>query len=140
MTSEQIKAFMRRFLEASVTSDQASYKELLAPDFVAHLLEGPQNRELFLQHNNVFNVAFSGRQISVEDLIAEGDKVMARIIWSGIHSGDFQGLPPTGKNIVISAFIVERIKDDKAVEHWSLFDQRSMMQQLGLIPPPQPIR
>jgi steroid delta-isomerase-like uncharacterized protein len=140
MITEQTKDFMRRFLEASVASDQAEYKELLAPDFVAHLLGGPQNREAFLQHNNFFNVAFSDRQLSVEDLIAEKDKVMARIIWSGIHSGNFQGLPPTGKKIVISAFIVERLKDGKSVEHWSLFDQLAMMQQLGLVPPPQTSR
>jgi len=134
MTSEQNKDFMRRFIEASVASDQSAYKELLAPDFMAHLPGSPQNGEVFLQHNNVFNVAFSDRQITVEDLIAEGDKIMARITWRGIHSGDFQGLPPTGKQVVIGAFIVERIKDGKTVEHWSLFDQRSMMQQLGLVP------
>ena len=136
MSTEQIKALMHRFLEASVASDQAIFKEFLAPDFVAHIPGGPQNREMFLQHNNVFNVAFSDRHISIEDLIVEGDKVVARITWSGIHSGNFQGLPPTGKQVKISAFIVERIKDGQAVEHRSLFDQKSMMQQLGLIPPP----
>jgi steroid delta-isomerase-like uncharacterized protein len=136
MTIEQNKTFMRRFVEASIASDPTSYEELLAPDFVAHLLGGPQNREAFLQHNNFFNTAFSSRQMIVEDLIAEGDKVMARLTWKGVHSGDFQSLPPTGNQIVISAFIVERIKDGKTVEHWSLFDQRSMLQQLGLIPPP----
>jgi steroid delta-isomerase-like uncharacterized protein len=136
MTTEQNKSFMRRFVEASVASDQTAYKELLAPDFVAHLLGGPQNREAFLQHNNVFNSAFSNRQMIVEDLIAEEDKVMARLTWKGVHSDDFQGLPPTGNQIVISAFIVDRIKEGKTMEHWSLFDQRSMLQQLGLIPPP----
>ncbi len=136
MTTEQNKSFMHRFVEASVASDPTSYKELLAPDFVAHLAGGPQNRDAFLQHNNFFNNAFSSRQMIVEDLIAEGDKVMARLTWKGVHSGDFQGLPPTGNQVVISAFVVEQIKDGKAVEHWSLFDQRSMLQQLGLIPPP----
>lgn len=135
MTTDQNKALMRRFLEASIADDQAAFKELLAPSFVAHIPGGPQNRETFLLHNNVFNVAFSDRQISVEDLIVEGDKVVARITWSGVHSGNFQGLPPTGKQVKIGAFIVERIKDGKSVEHRSLFDQRGMMQQLGLIPP-----
>jgi steroid delta-isomerase-like uncharacterized protein len=140
MTTEQNKALMRRFLEAAVASDQAALKELLAPDYVAHLPGGRQNREGFLQHNNVFVVAFSDRHFAVEDLIAEGDKIMARTTWRGIHSGDFQGVPPTGKQIAISAIIIERIKDGKMVEHWSLFDQLSMMQQLGLIPPPQSAR
>ena len=131
---------MRRFLEASVASDQTAFKELLASDFVAHLAGGPQNRETFLQHNNVFNVAFIDRQFSVRDLIAEGDKVMARTTWRGTHSANFRGLPPTGKQIEISAFIMDRIKDGKIVEHWSLFDMMSMMQQLGLFPAPQPAR
>jgi predicted ester cyclase len=136
MTTEQNKSFMRRFVEASVASDPTTYKEMIAPDFVAHLAGGPQNRDTFLQHNNFFNTAFSNRQMFLEDLIAEGDKIMARVTWKGVHSGDFQGLPPTGHQIEISAFIVERIKDGKTVEHWSLFDQKSMLQQLGLIPPP----
>jgi steroid delta-isomerase-like uncharacterized protein len=140
MTTEQNKALMRRFLEASVASDQAALKELLAPDFVAHLPGGPQNREGFLQHINLFALAFSDAHFAVEDFIAEGDKVMARGIWRGIHSGDFQGLRPTGKQIAIGAIIIERIQDGKTVEHWSLFDQLSMMQQLGLIPPPQASR
>ena len=50
------------------------------------------------------------------------------------------GLPPTGKQIVVSAVIIDRFKDGKSVEHWSLFDSLGMMQQLGLVPPPQPAR
>jgi steroid delta-isomerase-like uncharacterized protein len=140
MTTEENKALMRRVLEASVASDQAAFKELLAPDFVAHLADGRQNREAFLQHNNVYVEAFSDRHFVVEDLIAEGDKVMARTIMRAIHTGDLHGLPSTGKQIAISAIIIERIKDGKMVEHWSLFDQLSMMQQLGFVPPPQPAR
>jgi len=50
------------------------------------------------------------------------------------------GLPPTGKQLAVSAIITERFRDDQAVEHWSLFDSLGMMQQLGLVPPPQPAR
>jgi len=140
MTTEDNKALMRRLLETSVASDQTALKELLAPDFVAHLPSGPANREVFLQHNAVFNMAFSGVQLTVKDLIAEGDKVVARTTWRGTHTGDFQGLSPTGKQIAISAFISERFKDGKTVEHWSLFDQLGLMRQLGLVPPPQTAR
>ncbi len=135
MTSEQNKALMRSFLEASVAGDQAALKELLAPDFVAHLPGGPQNREGFLQFTNMFLVAFSDTHFTVEEQVAEGDKVVTRATWHGIHSGDFQGLPPTGKQIAISAFLIERFKDGKIVEHRGLFDQMSMMQQLGVLPP-----
>lgn len=74
------------------------------------------------------------------DQVAEGDKIVTRATWRAIHSSDFQGLPPTGKRLAVSAYLEERVKDGKVVEHWSLFDQMSMMQQLGLVPPPQPRR
>lgn len=140
MTTEQNKAVALRFLDAAVAGDQANFKDLLSPDFVAHLATGPQNSEMFLQHNNVFTMAFSDRHFIVKDQVAEGDKVVTLAIWRGIHNGSFQGLPPTGKQIAISAILIERIKDGQIEEHWSLFDQLSMMQQLGLIPPPQSSR
>ena len=136
MSTEQNKAFMHRFLAASADSDEADFMELMSPEFVAHIPAGSVSREEFLQHNNLYNVAFSDRQYTVEDLTVDGDKVVARTIWRGTHTGDFQGLPPTGKQVVISAFIMECIQDGKSVEHWSLFDRMSMMQQLGLVPPP----
>lgn len=137
----QNKAIVRRFAEASVASDQTAFQEMLSPDFVAHLATGPQNREVFLKHNQGFSIAFSDRQFIVNDQVAEGDKVVTLATWRGTHSaGDFQGLAPTGKQIAISAILIERIKDGKIEEHWSLFDQLSMMQQLGLIPPPQSSR
>jgi steroid delta-isomerase-like uncharacterized protein len=140
MTSEQNKDFMRRFLEASVARDSTAFKELMAPDFAAHVSGGPKNREGFVQHMNVFNSAFSNMQVTISDLVTDGEKVVARTTWRGTHDGNFQGLPPTGKQIEIEAYIVERLRDGKTVEHWSLFDQMTMMQQLGIIPPPQPAR
>jgi steroid delta-isomerase-like uncharacterized protein len=140
MTTEQNKAVARRFLDASVAGDPANFKDLLSSDFVAHLATGPINREVFLQHNNVFIMAFSDRHFTVKDQVAEGDKVVTLATWRGTHSGSFQGLPPTGKQIAISAILIERIKDGQIEEHWSLFDQLSMMQQLGLVPPPQSSR
>jgi steroid delta-isomerase-like uncharacterized protein len=136
MTIEQNKAIVRRFLEATVASDQDRLKELLAPDFVAHQPEGLQNRQAFLQHLSSFRVAFSDSRFTIEEQIAEGDKVVTRATWQAIHSGEFQSLPPTGKQIEVSAILIGRIQDGKIVDSRSLFDQLSMMQQLGLIPPP----
>jgi steroid delta-isomerase-like uncharacterized protein len=140
MTSEQNKAIVRRFIEESGHNDQAAYRELMAPDFTAHLAFGPQNRETFLQHSSAFTEAFSDIQIEVRNQAAEGDLVMTHSTWRGTHTGEFRGIPATGKKIAISAFLAERLRDGKIVEHWSLFDQMSMMQQLGVIPPPQAAR
>jgi steroid delta-isomerase-like uncharacterized protein len=136
MTTGQNKAIVRRFIEASIASDPAPLKELLAADFVAYIPTGAADREAFVKHNNVFVEAFSGKEIVVEDLIAEEDKVVVRATWKGTHSGTFQGIPPTGKQISIGATLFERLKDGKLVEHRSLFDSLAMMQQLGLIPKP----
>ncbi len=81
-----------------------------------------------------FNAAFSELHFSIEDLIAEGDKVVARTTSRAIHSGDYQGLPPTGKQIAFSGITVERIKDGKIVERWASYDMMGLMQQLGLVP------
>lgn len=140
MTIESNKTLMQRFLDSSLDSNPAGLLDLLAPNFVAHIPPGPVNSEGFVKHNSVFNNAFSDRQIIVEDLVAEGDKVIARIVWQGIQTGEFMGLPPSGKRIEVSATLTERIQDGKLVEHWSLFDRMGMMQQLGLIPGAQPAR
>jgi steroid delta-isomerase-like uncharacterized protein len=133
---EQNKALVRRFIEESGNVDQAAYREMMAPDFVAHLAFGPQDRETFLMHSSAFATAFSDIRMDVKNQTAEGDMVMTQTTWRGTHSGDFRGLPATGKQIAIAAFLTERLRDGKVVEHWSLFDQMSMMQQLGVLPPP----
>ena len=138
MSIEQNKALMQRFLDSSIANDPVDLVGLLAADFVAHIPPGPSNPEGFVKHNSYFNEAFTDRQIIVEDLIAEGDKVIARIVWSGNQTGEFMGMPPSGKHVEISATITERIQGGKLVEHWSLFDRMAMMQQLGLIPGTQP--
>lgn len=140
MTTEENNEFMSRFLEASVASDPTAFKALMAPDFVAHVTGGPKSRDGFVQHMSYFNMAFNDMNITVADLITDGEKVVARTTWRGTHTGDFMGLPPTGKQIEIEAYIVERLRDGKTVEHWSLFDQLTMLQQLGLVPPPQASR
>ena len=140
MTTEQNKAIVRRFFESLGGNDQAALNELLSADLVAHMpgMPGPLTRELMLQGASVFSAAFSEGHYTVEDQIAEGDKVTTRTTWQAIHSaGDFQGVPPTGKRVAASAISIERIQDGKIVERWLSYDQIGMMQQLGLIPPPQ---
>ena len=140
MTNEQNKAIARRFVEDSGTGDEAALKELLAADFVAHQPYGPQNREAFVEHLNGFLMAFSDSQFTVKKQVAEEDTVVTETTWHAVHSGDFQGAPPTGKQIEINAILIERFEDGKIVEHRGLFDRLSLMQQLGLIPPPQAAR
>jgi steroid delta-isomerase-like uncharacterized protein len=140
MGAEENKAVMREFLEASASDNVARIRELLAPDFIAHLAVGPVGPDAFVEHNSVTGDAFSEKVFSIKDQIAEGDRVAARTVWQGTHSAELRGIPPTGKRIAVSAFIVDRIRDGKIVEHWSLFDQMGMMQQLGVVAAPSPTK
>jgi steroid delta-isomerase-like uncharacterized protein len=141
MTTEQNKAIVSRFFEAFAADDQEALNEVLAPDLVAysHGAPSPQNRETHLQGISMWHAAFSDTRFTIEEQIAEEDKVASRMTMQSVHSGgDFMGLPPSGKQIEVSAVTIERIKDGKIVERRVESDWLGMMQQLGLVPPPQP--
>jgi steroid delta-isomerase-like uncharacterized protein len=76
--------------------------------------------------------AFPDLRIEVDDLVAEGDKVLAYITMRGTHEGEFQGIPPTGRSFEARAMHLFRIRDGKAVEHWAVREDLPMMLQLGL--------
>ena len=78
--------------------------------------------------------AFPDLNTSVDDVIAEGDKVVMRVTTSGTHQGNFMGIPATGKKVSFGEIHVVRIAGGKMVEHWGVEDQMGMMQQLGVIP------
>jgi predicted ester cyclase len=131
MSAEQNKALMRRFTEFTVQPDPSPVKSLLAPYFIAN---GNEDREAFVLHLNYFLTAFSDTYYTVEEQIAEGELVVTTGIWGGTHSGDFQGLPPSGKSVAINAILIDRIQDGKIVEHRGLFDNLGILQQLGMVP------
>ncbi len=141
MTTEENKAVVRRFFKAFEADDQAALTELLAPDLVAysHGAPGPQGREVHLQGIRMWNAAFGDTRFAIHEQIAEGDKVATRVSMRSVHSrGDFQGLPPTGKEVTIDSVTIERIRDGKIVERRVSADWLAMLQQLGLLPPPRP--
>lgn len=70
---------------------------------------------------------------TVEDVIAEGNKVVTRITYRGTQAGAMMGIPPTGKSVTVSDTIIDQFADGKIIESWRLFDQMAMMQQLGVI-------
>jgi steroid delta-isomerase-like uncharacterized protein len=78
--------------------------------------------------------AFPDTNVTVHEMLAEGDLVAARITVSGTHKGDFIGIPATGKTVDIEAMDIVRIKNGKIEEHWGLTDTVKMMQQLGVMP------
>ena len=138
MSTEQNKAVVQRFREALDAGDLEGAMAVFAPNAVVHMSSAPEplSMEGFKQLGQLLLSAFTGSTSTVEDMIAEGDKVVSRLTFRGTHTGDMMGIPPTGKSVAISEIIIDRLADGKIVESWRLFDQMGMMQQLGLIPAP----
>ena len=134
--SNENKTVVRQYFERWGAPE--AERESLAPDFVAHMpgVPEPMNREAFIQYQGVVLSAFPDFAPTLEDQIAEGDKVGNRLVFRGTHKGDFQGIPPTGKQVAVTATTIERVVGGKIVEHWMEFDGLGMMQQLGVVPPP----
>lgn len=80
---------------------------------------------------SMYHAVFSDLQVRAEDMIANGDKVVARLSVNGTNTGEFMGLPPTGKEVMMSGIEMFRLADGKIVERWAEFDMMSLMQQLG---------
>ena len=135
--TEQNKALVRHNYESADKNDLTTFGEQLAPDVAIHLpgMPGPLNREALLQMMNVMFSGLTQRQHVFEDQIAEGDKVATRLTLHAVHTGEFQGMPATGKQIAVSQTAIHLIRDGKIVEVWVSSDDVGMMQQLGLMPP-----
>jgi steroid delta-isomerase-like uncharacterized protein len=138
MSVEENKALTRRIFEMFNTGNLAMAGELIAADAVDHQAPPgmPPGAEGFRQLVGMFRGAFPDLRVSLEDLIAEGDKVVARSIMNGTHRGEFMGIPATGKSFRMSGIDIIRFENGQAVEHWGNTDDLGMMQQLGLAPMP----
>lgn len=140
MSVEENKAIVRRLLEEGlVKGDQAVADELLTGDFTDHNpLPGlPPNRDGFKQSFIVFRSAFPDFEYKIEDIIAEGDKVVARFCAAGTHRGEMAGIPPTGNRVSVTGIDIFRIAGGKIAEFWLSWDQLGLMQQLGVVPAPE---
>ena len=121
---EQNKALFERFVdEVFNKKNVAVLDELMAFTVDEHKEE-----------ITAFLGAFPDLHVTVEDLIAEGDKIVGRVTLTGTHQGELMGIPATGKKVSFSEILIVRISNGKAVEQWEVADTMSMMQQLGVIP------
>jgi steroid delta-isomerase-like uncharacterized protein len=85
----------------------------------------------FIYAVQLLHASFPDLRITVDDLIAEGDKVVARLTARGTHQGTFRAIPPTGQFVQWSGIRIFRIADGKIVEHWATWDDLSLLRQLG---------
>ena len=83
---------------------------------------------------SAFLNAFPDCQVTVDDMIAEGDRVVTKKTFTGTHTAELNGIPPTGKRVSIQYVDILRLRDGKIIEHWLSMDQMNFMQQLGVLP------
>jgi steroid delta-isomerase-like uncharacterized protein len=131
------KELVRLLLEDDISrGDVAVAERIIHPDFFDHTNPPGMQRGL-AGHKAIvalFRAAFPDQWWQIEDLIAEGDKVVARTTMRGTHLGDFFGIPPTGRAVTLPGVHVMRIADGKVIEHWGSNDDLGLMRQLGVIP------
>jgi len=130
-------ASIRRLYDLINAGDIDGFGDLLAADFVEHE-ETPglaPTREGVMDFMRMNRAAFPDMRMVVEDVMAAGHKVVARVRITGTHQGAFMGMPATGKSVDVQLIDIIRFADDGlAHEHWGVMDALAMMQQLGAVP------
>lgn len=139
MSTEANKAIVIQFYEEIFNKGDLNLADkVIAPNAVNHdptmppgIPGGPPGVKAAV---TMLRSSFPDDHHTIEDLVAEGDKVVVRLTHSGTHQGSFLGLPPTGKHIRQSSIHIFRFADGKLVEAWANRDDLGLMQQLGAIP------
>ncbi len=131
MTLEENKAIVRRFVEAYNNRNLDAFDNLLAPDYFDHTSQ--VNKEGLIQLMNMAFKGFPDFKETIEDIIAEGDKVWARITFTGTHKGEFMGIAPTGKKVTTEMVDIFRIANGKLIEYRDVNNNFDFFKKLGII-------
>jgi steroid delta-isomerase-like uncharacterized protein len=136
MSPEDNRAAVRRFYEDVINGKNAEMiDDLAADDSVDHTFAG-QGIEASKQFFAMLFQAFPDIRVEVHDVIVEGDLVAARVTYSGTHQGEFIGIPATGRRAETAGVDFFRMRDGRQAEHWGGPDMASLLQQLGVMSPP----
>ena len=133
-TEEQNKAIIQKVLKEGDNNNVAILEEVCSPDYKMYFpsTTKPISLKEHIELWNAFITAFPDLKHTVHESIAKGNFVVQRETLSGTHNGTFQGIPPTGKKIELSAICMWRFSNGKIVEYWADSDMLGMMQQLGM--------
>lgn len=136
MSTEENKSLVTRYVDQVLNrGNTAVADELLAPDYRRYIspTTAPLSADVQKQRLAGVRAAFPDWQVTVEDMIADGDRVAFRATIRGTHRGVFQGIAPTGKPVAVAALDIVRIENGKFVEHWGGPDLMNLLQQLGAV-------
>jgi steroid delta-isomerase-like uncharacterized protein len=133
-------ATLQNMFDRMNAGDVDGFVAAMADDFVEHeALPGgfPPTKDGVRAFFTMYRAAFPDLSMHTEDVVADGDKVVARVRFTGTHRGEFLGMAPTGKSSDVEAIDIVRFGDDGlARDHWGVMDAMGMMQQLGAVPGP----
>jgi steroid delta-isomerase-like uncharacterized protein len=136
VSTEENKATFRRYVDEVGNEGNLDLAEEIFDRYLAHQPDGPTSErgpEDVKRFMGEFRSAFADFHSTIEDQIAEGDKVVTRWRMRGTHQGEFRGIAPTGKELDITGIGIFRFSDGKVVESWDNWDMLGMMQQLGVV-------
>jgi predicted ester cyclase len=136
--SEQNRAMVRRtFEEIWNRGNESIFEERFARDYIGHSFTDVHGPEGGRQFAAMLHHAFPDFHYTVEDEIAEGDRVAQRWTARGTHDGEFQGIPPTGEQVTMTGISIYRVANDKLVEGWTNVDMLGLLHQIGAAPVPE---
>lgn len=135
MSIEENKVIVRRYQEIYNSNNLDALTEVVSEDLLTpKIMPGiPSGLEGAKAAHQIMLAGFHDYETIIDDLIAEGDKVVARITMRGTHTGAFIGIPATGKYVVFTGIYIARIANGKIVEHWGEEDGVSLLTQLGVL-------
>jgi len=136
-SAKRAKVVARRFFEEPWTGTFDVVDELVASDYVGHdsaepePILGPDGLKELVER---YRSAFAGARLTVDDQVAEGDRVATRWTARGTHTGEIAGIGPTGKDITVSGVTISRLAGGRIAEQWTTWDTLGMLVQLGVVP------
>jgi steroid delta-isomerase-like uncharacterized protein len=137
MSLQENKDVVQRIVDLLNDGKLEQARALYADDYCNHDPGAPavQDREALMQTFIAWGAAFPDAHTTIEGMVAEGDKVAKRWTYRGTHTGEFMGIPPTGKAFEITATTIYRLSGGKVAECWWYYDSLGLLQQIGVIPP-----
>jgi predicted ester cyclase len=133
MTTHTASSIVRRIFEEGMNAGRTElYRELIHPEYINHDFPAPvRGVEGFTNVDRIFRTAFPDFRVTIEDEVLAGDRVATRGYFTGTHTGEFMGMPATGRVIRCSYSDIWRLEDGRGRENWVQMDMLGLMQQLG---------
>jgi len=139
MSTEQTKELCRRLYAAVSSGDFDAIDQVVSPNFVEHETVDPglpAGREGMKALFKTVRQAMPDMVMTPEDIVVEGDRVAVRAVMTGTQTGEFLGIPPSGKHVQITVMDLVRMENNQVAEHWGVSDMLAFMTQIGAIPAP----